>query len=133
MASKNAENIEENVPNKSETVKGNEGKGKTKWSNSEIKKLIEEYEEKPCLWHVFTEDYHNIEKTSKAQEELSVCTHKLEDICLVYLSDQFIYSLVNVFLTFSIEIYSDSYGIFESQFWSKVNEYKPVEIRAKNR
>ena len=51
MASKNNENTDENVPNKSETVsistenvKGKEGKGKRKWSNSEIEKLIEEYE-----------------------------------------------------------------------------------------
>ena len=111
MASKNNENTDENVPNKSETVsistenvKGKEGKGKRKWSNSEIEKLIEEYEEKPCFWDVFTEDYHNIEKTSKAKEELSVRTQKYEDSCLVYLSNQFIYSLVNVFLMFSTEI-----------------------------
>ena len=111
MASKNTENIDENVPNKSETVsistenvKGKEGKGKRKWSNSKIEKLIEEHEEKPCLWDVSTEDYHNIEKTSKAKEELSVRTQKYEDCCLVHLSNQFSYSLVNVFLTFSTEI-----------------------------
>ena len=71
MASENTEKIDENVPNKSETisiltenVKGKEGKGKRKWSNQEMEKLIEEYEKNPCLWDVFTEDYHNIEKTS---------------------------------------------------------------------
>ena len=52
MASKNTENIDETVPNKSgtisiltENVKGKKGKGKRKWSNSETEKLIEEYEE----------------------------------------------------------------------------------------
>ncbi|CAB3978480.1 Hypothetical predicted protein, partial [Paramuricea clavata] len=64
MASKNTENINENVPN--ENIKG-----KGKRTNSEIEKLIEEYEEKTCLWDVFSEDYHNIEKTSKAKQELS--------------------------------------------------------------
>ena len=51
MASKNTQNIDENLPNRSETilvltenVKGNEGKRKRKWSNSETEKLIE-YEE----------------------------------------------------------------------------------------
>ncbi|CAB4020582.1 Hypothetical predicted protein [Paramuricea clavata] len=64
MASKNTENIDENVHN--ENIKG---KGKRKWTNSEIEKLIEQYEEKTCLWDVFSEDYHNIEKTSKAKQE----------------------------------------------------------------
>ena len=52
MASKNTENIDENVPNRSETISvltknviGKEGKGKRKWSNSEIQNLIEECEE----------------------------------------------------------------------------------------
>ena len=45
---------------------------KKKWSNSDIEKLIEEYEVRTCLWDTFSADYHNIEETSKAKEELSV-------------------------------------------------------------
>ena len=45
---------------------------KTKWSNDEISRLIDLYEAQPCLWDVFTSEYHNRETTSKAKTEIEV-------------------------------------------------------------
>ena len=39
-------------------------KSKVKWSNERIFRLIELYEERPCLWVVFSQHYHNRETTS---------------------------------------------------------------------
>ena len=41
---------------------------KKKWSNSDIEKLIEEYEAITYLWDTFSADYHNIEETSKRRK-----------------------------------------------------------------
>lgn len=43
-----------------------------KWSNEKIFRLIKLYEERPCLWDVFSQQYHNRETTSKAKSELEV-------------------------------------------------------------
>ena len=56
---------------KVETPNHSQGK-KKKWSNSDVQNLIEEYEARTCLWDTFSAEYHNIEETSKAKEELSV-------------------------------------------------------------
>ena len=48
------------------------GKSKVKWSNEKIFRLIELYEERPCLWDVFSQHYHNRETTSKAKSEIEV-------------------------------------------------------------
>lgn len=54
-----------NVPGKKENKKS-----AAKWTNSNISLLIEEYEARPCLWDVFSEEYHNREVTGKAKQEL---------------------------------------------------------------
>ncbi|KAL9966434.1 hypothetical protein ACROYT_G024507 [Oculina patagonica] len=40
------------------------------WTQSDIYRLIDLYEERTCLWDVFSNDYHNREVTGKAKSEM---------------------------------------------------------------
>ena len=42
------------------------------WPQSDIYRLIDLYEERTCLWDVFSNDYHNREVTGKAKSEMEV-------------------------------------------------------------
>lgn len=47
-------------------------KVKCTWTNEKIVKLIELYEERPCLWDVFSQEYHNRDTANRAKAELEV-------------------------------------------------------------
>lgn len=61
-----------------------EQNSKVKWSNEKIFRLIELYEERPCLWDVFSQQYHNRETTSKAKSELEVSLIVLRSLVRSY-------------------------------------------------
>ena len=43
-----------------------------RWSNDLIFRLIDEYEARPCLWDIFSKDYHNRDITGKVKQEMEV-------------------------------------------------------------
>ena len=43
---------------------------KKQWKDEELKCLIENYEERPCLWDTFNKEYHNRDKRATALAEL---------------------------------------------------------------
>ena len=45
--------------------------GRKSWTQSEIFRLIDLYEERPCLWDVFSSDYHNRDVTGKANRDVT--------------------------------------------------------------
>ena len=45
---------------------------KAKWSNEDIFRLIDPYEERSCLWDVFSPTYHDRTMTGKAKQEIDV-------------------------------------------------------------
>ena len=55
-----------------------------KWSNEKIFRLIKLYEERPCLWDVFSQQYHNRETTRKAKSELEVSLIVLRSLVRSY-------------------------------------------------
>ena len=56
-------------------------KTKPKWKSSEIEMLIDELENRRCLWDVFDKDYHNRDKRDVAYTELAeILKYSKQDI-----------------------------------------------------
>ena len=45
-------------------------KRKRSWSEDEVKRLIENYEERPCLWDTFDKEYHNKDRRAIALTQI---------------------------------------------------------------
>ena len=54
-----------------ESAQLKEQKKQKSWTQSEIFRLIDLYEERPCLWDVFSSDYHDRDVTGKAKSRMT--------------------------------------------------------------
>ena len=43
-----------------------------RWSNDLLFRLIDECEARPCLWDIFSKDYHDRDVTGKVKQEMEV-------------------------------------------------------------
>ena len=59
----------EEPPNKNNRITK---RSSARWSNDLIFCLIDEYEARPCLWGIFSKDYHNRDITGKVKQEMEV-------------------------------------------------------------
>ena len=51
-----------------------------RWSNELIFRLIDEYKAQSCLWHIFSNDYHNRDVTGK----VALANHNLLQPCILW-------------------------------------------------
>ena len=59
----------EEPPNKKNRITK---RSSARWSNDLLFRLIDEYEARPCLWDIFSKDYHNRDITGKVKQEMEV-------------------------------------------------------------
>jgi len=81
----NSEELEE-IPNKKKRITKRSSATSARWSNEMIFRLIDEYEARPCLWDIFSTEYHNRDVTGKIKQEMEVRLYSQITICFSHVS-----------------------------------------------
>ena len=91
----NSQELEETPQKKKLITKCSSGKkgNAARWSNDLIFLLIDEYEARPCLWDIFSNDYHNRDVTGNVKQEVELRLHSQITICFSHASHPLMHNL----------------------------------------